>query len=206
MSIARGDQHVVAVALVAPEQVRPIVAVAVFDRRVRAVDRQALEAAPRDEVDDAGNGVRAIRGRGAVLQHFDSLDRAERQQIRIDAQQRNRRYRQAPAVEQHERPAAVEAAQVDADSACSKQHTAGVPLADRSLRCRQRTNDIEYRERPLTLELFAVEYRDRQCGVFHCASDIGARHDDLFDRFGVARCVVGSCRGRHCREQSSCDG
>ena len=206
MSIARGEQDVVCIGLVAPEQVRRIVAVTVLERRVRALERQSLEAAPRNEVHDARDRVRAVSGCRTVLQHFDAFDRAERQQVHIDAQQRDRRHRQAPAIEQHERSAAVETAQIDADRARAEQHTAGVRLADRSLRRRQRANHIEYRGAASPLDLVAIDHGDRKRRVFNCTFDIGTGHDDLLDRLRVARCV-GSHRGRReCREQSSCNG
>ena len=90
MPIACREQHVVRIGLVTPQQIGRVVAIAVRDGRVGAIDGQALESAPGDEVHDARDRVRAVGRRGAVLQHFDSLDRAERQQVRIDAEQRNR--------------------------------------------------------------------------------------------------------------------
>ena len=195
MTIAGGDQHVVRVAAMTPEQVGRVVAVAVLDRGIGAIDREALEAAPRSEVDHARDRVRAVSRRSAVLQHFDSLDGSERQQVHVDTQQRDRRRRQASAVEQHERPAAIEASQVDVDCAGPEQHAARVRFADSSLRQRKRANHIEDRRRALSLDLAAIDHRDRQRGVFHCPFDVGAGDDDLLDR-------IFSRSRRECRERS----
>ena len=149
MTIARGEQHVVRFAAMTPQQVGRVVAVAVLDRGIRSIDREALEAAPRSEIDHARDRVRAIRRRSAVLQHFDSLDGSERQQIHVDTQKRDGRRRQAAAVEQHERPAAIEASQVDVHCAGPEQHAARVRFTDRSLRQRKRANHIEDRRASL---------------------------------------------------------
>ncbi|MNI67433.1 hypothetical protein D3C81_885530 [compost metagenome] len=67
----------------------------------------ALEVATQDDVDDAGDGVRAVHRRGAILQHFDALDRADRQRIEVDegvlGVERKTEVGHAVAVDQYQR-------------------------------------------------------------------------------------------------------
>src|SRR4029078_11960600 len=47
------------------------------------VDLHAFEVLARDDVHHAGDGIRAIDGRGAVFQHLDALDDADRDGVEI---------------------------------------------------------------------------------------------------------------------------
>ena len=75
----------------------------------------AFDLLARDDVDHAGDGVRAVDGRGTVFQHFDALDDAHRNGVEIrgagDAG-RGRFVDPADAVDQHQHALGAEVAQV----------------------------------------------------------------------------------------------
>ena len=59
------------------------IVLAVLIGPVLGVDLQAFEVALHDEVDDAGDGVRAIGRRGAAGQHFHPLDQLGRDLVEV---------------------------------------------------------------------------------------------------------------------------
>ncbi len=61
-----------------------------------------LEVAPRDEVDDAGDGVAPVQGRCAVLEDLDALDGGQRNRVQVDARSVERIVGQASSVQQHQ--------------------------------------------------------------------------------------------------------
>ena len=76
----------------------------------------AVEALAQHDVDDAGDGVGAVDGRGAGGQHFDALDGGHRDGVDVDEvlgthAVRERAGGDATAVDQRERRAGAEAAQ-----------------------------------------------------------------------------------------------
>ena len=81
----------------------------------------------QDDVHHAGDGVGAVDGRGAVLQHLDALDRGDGNHVHVDellgaeargaAALAERRERHAPAVEEDERGIDAEPAHRDAGRA-----------------------------------------------------------------------------------------
>nr|GEU28515.1 hypothetical protein [Tanacetum cinerariifolium] len=90
-AVALGDigskEHVVAILVevaLAPEQVDAALAevVVVVGAGARA-QPQSLEIGLGDEVDHAANGVRAVHGRGAVLEDFNTLDGGQRDAVQI---------------------------------------------------------------------------------------------------------------------------
>ena len=84
-----------------------------------------IDRALGDEVDHAADGVRAVDGRGAVAQYFDALQRGDGDDVEVDAGAVIRMVGDAPAVEQHQRLVAAQAAQVGAGLAARGQ-AAGV--------------------------------------------------------------------------------
>ena len=91
------------------------VVLAVGERGVAALARIA-----QAQVDDAGDGVRAVLRRGAVAQHFDGFDRGERNGVQVDGGRaaadravdvHQRGLVAALAVDQHQRLVGREAAQ-----------------------------------------------------------------------------------------------
>ncbi len=87
-----------------------------------AADLGTFEVLPGDDVDHAGHGIGTVHGRGTVLEHFDALDRHQRQRVEVDegvgqATGREAVVGQAAAVEQHQRVLLREPAQADAGRA-----------------------------------------------------------------------------------------
>ena len=118
VEMAERDEHVRVVAAAAPHaaQLDVLLRIVVVALQ-RELEIEPFEAAARDEVDDAGDGFRAVQRRGAVLQDLDALERDHRRQRRrvdevLAAVRRHGALRLAPAVDQHERRADAEAAQV----------------------------------------------------------------------------------------------
>jgi hypothetical protein len=61
-----------------------LTAAAARRRAILAAHLHAGVVLAENEVDHAGDGVRAVHGRGAVTQHFDTLDRRERDRVHVD--------------------------------------------------------------------------------------------------------------------------
>uniref|UniRef100_A0A0N4ZJK5 Efflux RND transporter permease subunit n=1 Tax=Parastrongyloides trichosuri TaxID=131310 RepID=A0A0N4ZJK5_PARTI len=76
---------------------------------------QAFEVLAGDDVDHAGDGVRAIQRRGAVAQHFDAVDHRRRQNVQVSRADRTARTggRDATTVQQHQGAARPQAAQAN---------------------------------------------------------------------------------------------
>jgi hypothetical protein len=87
-------------------------------RRVQAErDRAALVILARDEVDHAGDGVRAVQRGSAVAQDFDALDGSEGDGVQVGSRRVERAVGDATAVQQHEGLVRAQAAQVGEGSA-----------------------------------------------------------------------------------------
>ena len=109
-------QHRVAAAVVevdAGGHVRTeVVAVTLFGDLVRHGHVDAGEILLRDEVDDAGDGVRTIGGHGRTGQRVNAADQGERDVVEIDAALKVGRD-DALAIEQHDVAVGTEAAKID---------------------------------------------------------------------------------------------
>ena len=80
------------------------------------VDQSTFQVAAGDHVDHTGNGVGAIDRRGAVFQHFDTLDDAERNGVQIDRRTDARGRRlvdPADAIDQYQHALGAEVTQID---------------------------------------------------------------------------------------------
>ena len=97
------------------------------------VDRGAIHLLLQDEVDHAGDRVRAVDRRGAAGQHFDALDHPDRNVGDIGevaaALEGHREIGDAAAIDQHQGVVGAEAAQVDLLRAGGKVGAAGGLLA-----------------------------------------------------------------------------
>ncbi|MDQ6639659.1 MAG: hypothetical protein M3Z15_08345 [Pseudomonadota bacterium] len=95
-----------------------LAAVTFLGNSIGGLEHRADEVLPEDDVDDAGDGIRAVDRRGAVLQHFDSLDRLERNLVQVDVGALRivgeHRRRDATAVDEDQGRVGAEAAQRDA--------------------------------------------------------------------------------------------
>src|SRR5690606_30578050 len=61
----------------------PGVAAQVLVGAVVQFDVAALHVLPGDDVDHAGDGIRAVDRRGTVLQHLDAVDQGERNGVEV---------------------------------------------------------------------------------------------------------------------------
>ncbi len=86
-----------------------------FERPAVLRELQSVEASSRDDVDDAGDGIRPVDRRCAILQHFDVIDDARRNGVEVgrgrDAARRGLVH-PAKAVDQHQHAFRAEVAQV----------------------------------------------------------------------------------------------
>ena len=90
-----------------------VVVLAVLDEAVLGVEADAFEVLLHDEVDDAGEGVRTVHGRGAAGDHFDVVDQGGGDGVQVGDRQGRVGGHQALAVDQHQGALRAEAAQVD---------------------------------------------------------------------------------------------
>jgi len=100
------------------------IAVAVAGHAIGRLGDGAGEVVAQDDVDHAGDGIRAIDGRGAVLQHLHPLDRVHRDHAEVGehllAIVGQAVGRHAAAIEQHQGRCRAEAAQRDAGAAAGE--------------------------------------------------------------------------------------
>ncbi len=168
-----GDQHRVEAVLgeVAPagdDVGADLVAVAPLGHAVARRHFGALEIAAQDDVDHAGDRVGAVDRRGAVGQHLDALDRAERDRVQVDEREvdvlREAVVGDAPAVDQHQRRVLAEVAQADAGGA--RREAVGELVVEREAALlRQRAQHFRHRGLAALLDVLAREHGDG-CGAF----------------------------------------
>ena len=160
---------------------------ALIGEAVAGAELQTLEILAGDDVGDARYRVRAIDGRGAVLQHLQSLGRHHRQGVQIDDGVRQTAAGEAvighaPPVQQHQGVLLRQAAQADA-------RRAGRPAAVLSLvRAvagigRDRAQQVRRGRLARALQLLAADHLDRVEAFGVGAPDVGAGHDHV--RHGV---------------------
>ena len=115
--VVAGREHTIeALAATAQRQrgLGGLAAAAVF--AVVGVDLDAFELLAGDDVHHAGDGVGAVDGRCAVLQHFDAIDDGQRDGVEVGAAtdaRRGRLIHPADAVHQHQHALRAQMAQVD---------------------------------------------------------------------------------------------
>ncbi len=184
VAVAGRQQHAGPVRGLAEGEAGVVVAVRAVDERVAGLQLQPVEVATGDEVDDAADGVGAVGGGRAVLQHFDPADGRGRDQVGVHIDGAGRGGHPA-AVEQHQGAFGAEAAQVGAAGARGLAGPELVRFTDRALHGRDRLDQVDRRRRPLLLQFVVADDVDRQGGVFGRAGDERAGDHDLFDHRGV---------------------
>ncbi len=90
----------------------PRIAAAVLRGVERGGGVEAAIVPAQDEVDHAADGVGAVDGRGAVAQHFDAVDRRQRDRVQVDRLAVEGVVGEPPAIEQHQRRSRTQPAQV----------------------------------------------------------------------------------------------
>ncbi len=131
-------------------------------------------------VDHASGGVGSVDGGGAVTQHLDALDQGAGHGVDVHREgrhavlgHRDRVRRHAAAVEERERAARADAAQIDGGDVAARQLRAVVDLGDRG-----RFGDAERLEQfrhgggAARVDLNRVDDRDRQGSLGVGAADV----------------------------------
>src|SRR5262249_2121814 len=148
-----------------------------------------------DDVDDAGDRVRAVDRRAAVLQHLDALDGGRRDRVEIDAGRGAEAARHhALAVHEDERARDAEAAEVDAGRAVGAVGRAAVVELEvrRVALLGHALEEVTEGELAAVLPLLPRHDGDRRGGVEVLAAEAGAGDDDGLD------VAFGHDRGRRC--------
>ena len=93
------------------------VAVVVLVHAIVGIDPQAFELGVHHEVDNAGDGIGTVGGRGTAGQHVNALDHRRRNEVKIGGRARHVARHQAAAVDQHQGTLRAETAQIDGGGA-----------------------------------------------------------------------------------------
>ncbi|CAN5383448.1 hypothetical protein BH10PSE4_BH10PSE4_37390 [soil metagenome] len=170
--------------------VQAVVALRAVDVAIVGAGLQAVEVLLGDEVDDAGDGVRTVGRRRAVLQHLDPADGRAGDDVGVDNAGPGRGQgvdRHAPAVQQHQGALRAQAAQVDRARAFRALGATVelVGVAQHAVRDRQRLEQFHRRGRALLLQVLGADHIDRQRGVLRRAANERTGDDDLFDLDGA---------------------
>ena len=192
--VAEAEQQVGGVAHPTVEGVEIVVAaVRAGHVAIVAADLQPAEVLAGDEVGHAADGVRAVGGRSAVLQHLDPADGRLRQEVGVGLVAG-----EALAVQEHQGPLGAEAADVDGAAAVTALGVGRelVGVAQHRAGDGQGLDDVEDGGRAALLQVFLVQDRDRDGGILGRTLDEGAGDDDFLDRVGPGVLRLGGAR-RH---------
>ena len=161
------------------------------------------EVFARDEVDDTGDGIGTVDGRGAVDDDFHALERGSRNDVRIVEALDHARRCKAATVDEQQCGLVADAAQIDARNACRvggavlrAAQTAFVRAEIEHLR--DLASQIAARRNAGVHESIAVETDGRRAGAGN-ATDAAARDHDFFQ----CRCRRGALL-RVSRHRNSC--
>ena len=165
---------------------RAVVAVGALNRLVPAFDLKPLEVRAGDEVQHPADGVRTVSGGGAVAQDLDALQSGFRQQVHIHQQlgligDRPRRPRQPTAVQQHQRAARPEAAQVDRGPVGAGAGAVLVGFPIRALAERQVAHEFDDARSAFREQLLTGYASDRQRRILRGARNPSAGDQNLLD-------------------------
>ena len=100
-----------------------------------AIDLHARIVLARDEVDHARDRIGTVDGRGTIAQHFDALDRGERDLLQVDRAAVEGVHGHAAAVQQDQRALGAEAAQRSTGEARPRRVAERVARADSPGHC-----------------------------------------------------------------------
>ena len=163
-----------------------LLAVAVLRQAVVDVDFEPLVVVAQDEVDDAGDCIGAVDGRGAARQHIDPFDQRHRHRADVDRGGAVQATDVAAAVDQHERSFGPESAQAENARAVAEARTDGLLGRHRLQQRRNVVDHVRHRELARCADLGGGDRFDRQrMGVI--ARDPGTRDDDFLDGRTVQR-------------------
>ncbi|MNK91715.1 hypothetical protein D3C87_1118290 [compost metagenome] len=184
----REDQGAVVETLAEVGDGLELLAVAAIGRTVTGAQAHAVEVAQGLDVDHPGDGVSAIDGRGAVLQHLDALDHAQRHGVQVDevaeAALAHAVHPAMPVDQNQDAVAAAlgaaEVAQVDRGSAVGGPLGAVAVQAD--ARRRQLLQQVADRGGAGVLDVLGGQGQHRPNRVSVLALNPRAGDDDLIDR------------------------
>ncbi|MNM80702.1 hypothetical protein D3C81_926750 [compost metagenome] len=170
-----------------------------FRTRVLGIDFQRRCAFFQDEVDHAGDGVRAIECRGAVRQHFHALDGRQGDRVQVDGGARIG-WGNTTAVQQHQRVGCADI--VDrgrGDAAAAAAHRIGGH--GEALHRRNLLDEIGHGGDAGFLDVFLVErlYGQRRFG----SDALDARTGDFHALHGAICCFL-CIRGVHAQGHAAC--
>ena len=144
-------------------------------------DLEPLELWLQNDIYDARDGIRAIDRRGAVLEHFDSLDHSKRQRRQIDkwtlAVVGERIRRHPMPIDQHERRIERQPAQRYAARAAG-ECAAEVLRQRAAVVGRQCADDVSNRELAALFDLRGVDHLHRRGRLNVSAPNVGSGDDD----------------------------
>ena len=155
----------------------------------RSLGHRTLEVLAQDDVHHAGDGVRTIDGRGAVLQDFDALHRFQRDHVQVGEHLLSvvgqAVGRDAPAVDQDQRRSCAQTAQRQAGRAGRKAAAEG--CGHRALAVDgQGLQELCNRRLARFVDVFARHGLDRRSRFRVRAPDVGTRDLDALQR----RCAL----------------
>ncbi len=169
--------------------------VGAFGAAVLRADRQAFVVVLQNRVDDAGHGIGAIDRRRAIEQHFESFETGDRHGIGVETLHRHRAgigcalagrvgYETA-SIEQHQRVADAERAQVDGVDVAARRVT-GLRIVggfeQHIAHLRNRAEQIVAADRAGGGDLIRVDRHHRQRRDDFTATDIRTGDDHFFER------------------------
>ena len=170
----------------------------------------ALEALAGNDIDHAGQRIGTVDGRGAVLDHFDTLDHIGRNRIEVDkrflATIGKSIVRDALAIDQHQRRALAQAAHGSARGAACKAARLAVVAQGAAIERGQRIEDLAHGIGAGGLDFVTAHDRDRRRRLGVHALDIGtgdfhALHGRLCDVLRVAARGDGAQCKKYCLAQ-----
>ena len=179
----------------------------------------AVVVAPQNRVHHAGGGIGAVDRRSAVTQHFDALDRGGGKLVHVDRERghtalglADRVRREPAAVDEHERVARADAAEVERGVVTAGVGPEDVGLGEREdAPVRQELEQLGRRGRGANVEVVEIEHGNRQRGLLVDAADVRTGDGEGFEFNRLARrcwrrCGLGAAIGNEQPDQrQGCD-
>ena len=189
----------------------PVIAAAVLREAAAGAKAEAVVVAARDGIDDAGRGIGAVDGRGAVAQHLDARHGGGGELVHVGRERRDATFghtdrvrREAAAVEKYEGVAGAKATESDRAVVAAGVGPKGVALVEGDRAAdRKRVEQLGGGDGAPEIEVLQAQHGDRQRLLLVEPTDIGTRdreglHGDRIGfLFGTTR--RGGRRGRRRR-------
>ena len=179
--IAGSNQEAQPVAAMAVAQRAVEIAIAARHVLVAAGGAETLLIGAGDEIDHAGDRIRAVSRGGAVLEHLHPADRGERNQVDVDGRRTRAGRHQPLAVEQHQGPLRRQPAQIDRRDPLGalRARVELIGVAQHAGRRRQRLHQLDDGGAALPLQFLRADHVDRRARILARAADQRPGHDDI---------------------------